>query len=184
VRVLAISGSLRAGSNNTALLRVAAEEAPAGVAVELWNGLRELPPYDADEDLERGPAAVEALRDAVRSADAVLIATPEYNGSIPGVLKNAVDWASRPFATNAFRNKPVAVVGTSHGMFGGVWSQAELRKVLGIVGARVVPVELAVALADEKFADDGTLLDDSVRPLVRDTLAGLLGAASPDLVAA
>jgi len=184
VRVLAISGSLRAASNNTALLRVAAEEAPAGIEVDLWNDLRDVPPYDADDDLDPGPAAVEALRDAVRDADAVLIATPEYNGSIPGALKNAVDWVSRPFPTNAFRNKPVAVIGTSHGAFGGVWSQAELRKVLGIVGARVAPVELAVPLAEDKFGADGSLLDDALRPLVRGALATLVDAASPDLVAA
>ena len=154
MRVLAISGSLRQESNNTALLRTLAEEAPEGVEVELWDGLGEIPPYDADEDLAPGPDAVEAFRELVREADAVFFATPEYNSSIPGALKNALDWASRPLATNAFRNKPVAVIGSSAGAFGGVWAAAELRKVLAAMGARVAEVELAVGHAHEKLDDD------------------------------
>ena len=148
MRVLAISGSLRRDSYNTGLLRALAEEAPHNVEIELWDGLREIPAYDADDDLTPGPAAVDAFRAAVADADAVVIATPEYNSSIPGALKNALDWASRPLATNAFRNKPVAVLGSSTGAFGGVWAQAELRKVLGTMGARVTEVELAVSHAD------------------------------------
>ena len=131
MRILGISGSLRCDSHNTALLRAAAELLPPGVELELWDGLRDVPPYDQDDDVEPAPPAVAALRAAVAGADAVLIATPEYNSSIPGALKNALDWASRPFATNAFRNKPVAVIGSSAGVFGAVWAQAELRKVLG-----------------------------------------------------
>ena len=153
MKVLAISGSLREASNSTALLRALREEAPAGVEVELWQGLKEIPPYDADDDLVPGPAPVEAFREVVREADAVFFATPEYNSSIPGALKNALDWASRPLATNAFRNKPVAVVGSSAGAFGGVWAAAELRKVLGAMGARVTEVELAVGPAGEKLDD-------------------------------
>ena len=153
MKVLAISGSLREASNSTALLRALREEAPAGVEVELWQGLKEIPPYDADDDLVPGPAPVEAFREVVREADAVFFATPEYNSSIPGALKNALDWASRPLATNAFRNKPVAVVGSSAGAFGGVWAAAELRKVLGAMGARVTEVELAVGHAGEKLDD-------------------------------
>jgi chromate reductase len=153
MHVLAISGSLREASNNTALLRALREEAPAGVEVELWQGLKDIPPYDADDDLAPGPAAVEAFRTRVRAADAVFFATPEYNSSIPGALKNALDWASRPLATNVFRNKPVAVIGSSAGAFGGVWAAAELRKVLGAMGARVTDVELAVGHAHEKLDD-------------------------------
>src|SRR5919202_3747817 len=163
MRILAISGSLRRDSYNTALLRAAAEEAPEDVDVVLWDGLKEIPPYDADEDVVPGPAAVEAFRDLVREADAVLFATPEYNSSVPGALKNALDWASRPLATNAFRNKPVAVIGSSAGAFGGVWAAAELRKVLGAMGARVTDAELAVGHAAEKFDDEGRLADDDVR---------------------
>src|ERR671926_506937 len=131
MRILAISGSLRDGSFNTGLLRAAAEEAPDDVELVLWDGLKQIPPYDQDDDVVPGPAPVEGLRDAVREADAVLFATPEYNSSVPGALKNALDWASRPLATNVFRGKPVAVIGSSAGVFGAVWAQAELRKVLG-----------------------------------------------------
>src|SRR5919206_2363096 len=174
MRVLAISGSLRQGSNNTGLLRALREEAPEGVEVELWGGLREIPPYDADDDVVPGPEPVEAFRLAVREADAVFIATPEYNSSVPGALKNALDWASRPLATNVFRNKPVAVIGSSAGMFGAVWAQAELRKVLGAMGARVTDAELAVGHAAEKFDDEGRLADDDVRNGLRDALDVLL----------
>jgi chromate reductase len=184
MRVLAISGSLRTGSYNTALLRAAAEEAPEGVELELWDGLKEIPPYDADDDVVPGPAVVEELRDAVRSADAVLIATPEYNSSIPGALKNALDWASRPIATNAFRNKPVAVIGSSAGAFGAVWAQAELRKVLGAMGSRVTEVELAVGHAHEKIDDDGNVADDNVRIGLRDALETLAAEVETSLAAA
>jgi chromate reductase len=174
MRVLAISGSLREASNNTALLRALREEAPSGVEVELWQGLKEIPPYDADDDVTPGPETVEAFRDLVRGADAVFFATPEYNSSVPGALKNALDWASRPLATNAFRNKPVAVVSTSAGAFGAVWSAAELRKVLGAMGARVTDVELAVGHADEKFDDEGRLIDGEIRQTLRESLDTLL----------
>ena len=175
MRVLAISGSLRRDSANTRLLRAAAEEAPDDVEVVVWDGLREIPPYDQDDDVVPGPPAVEAFKAAVRDADAVLVATPEYNFSVPGTLKNAVDWASRPLATNVFRNKPVAVIGASSGMFGAVWSQAELRKILGqAMGAKVADVEVAVGRAFDKFDEDGRLVDDDVREQLRNTL-GVLG---------
>src|SRR5216110_2263383 len=174
MRLLAISGSLRDASNNTALLRALREEAPAGVEVELWNGLKEIPPYDQDDDVAPGPAKVEAFRSLVREADAVFFATPEYNSSVPGALKNALDWASRPLATNAFRNKPVAVIGSSAGAFGGVWAAAELRKVLGTMGARVTEAELSVGHAAEKFDDEGNLVDDDLRQGLRDAFETLV----------
>lgn len=178
MRVLAISGSLRRTSANTRLLRAAVEEAPDGVELLLWDGLKEIPPYDEDDDTVPGPAAVEAFKTAVRDADAILIATPEYNFSVPGVLKNAVDWASRPLATNVFRNKPVAVIGASSGVFGAVWSQAELRKILGqAMGAKVVDVEVAVGRAFDKFDEDGRLVDDDIRAQLRDTVATLADVA-------
>lgn len=182
--ILALSGSLRSGSHNTALLRAAAEEAPSELRLELWDGLKQIPPYDADDDVDPAPPAVESFRQAVRAADAVLIATPEYNASVPGALKNALDWASRPLATNVFRNKPVAVIGTSTGAFGAVWSQAELRKILGTMGARVAEVELAVGHAEQKFDENGRLLDDDVRDGLRDALAALASELTPQLVAA
>jgi chromate reductase, NAD(P)H dehydrogenase (quinone) len=184
MRVLAISGSLRRDSNNTALLRALREEAPAGVEVEVWDGLKEIPPYDGDDDVVPGPTQVEAFRSLVREADAVFFATPEYNSSIPGALKNALDWASRPLATNAFRNKPVAVIGSSAGAFGGVWAAAELRKVLGAMGARVTEVEMAVGHAHDKLGETGELADQEVRDGLREALETLLAEASPKLVAA
>jgi chromate reductase len=184
MRVLAISGSLRAGSNNTALLRALREEAPEGVDVELWNGLREIPPYDGDLDVVPGPAQVEAFRQLIREVDAVFFATPEYNSSVPGALKNALDWASRPVATNSFRNKPVAVISSSAGAFGGVWAGAELRKVLGAMGGRVAEAELAVGHAHEKFDDEGHLADDDVRQGLREALETLVAEVSPVRVAA
>src|SRR3954454_12855 len=184
MRVLAISGSLRSDSNNTALLRALRGEAPSGVEVEIWKGLKEIPPYDADDDLVPGPHTVETFRQLVREADAVFFATPEYNSSVPGALKNALDWASRPLATNAFRNKPVAVIGSSAGAFGGVWAAAELRKVLGAMGARVVDAELAVGHAREKLGDDGRLADDDVRQGLRDALETLLAEVSPGVTVA
>ena len=183
MRVLAISGSLRSGSNNTALLRALREEAPSGVEVEIWQDFKAIPPYDGDDDVGSGPGAVEAFRRLVRDSDAVLIATPEYNSSVPGALKNALDWASRPLATNAFRNKPVAVISSSAGAFGGVWAAAELRKVLGAMGARVTDAELAVGRAHEKLDEDGRLADDDVRQGLRDALSTLLAEAFSALAA-
>src|SRR5215207_1562255 len=144
MKVLGISGSLRDASFNTNLLRAAAELLPHDVEFELWDGLNAIPPYDEDDDVEPAPAAVAALREAIAGADAVLVATPEYNGSIPGALKNALDWASRPAASNPLRGKPAAVIGASTGMFGAVWAQAEARKVLATIGARVLDEELPV----------------------------------------
>jgi chromate reductase len=155
MRVLGISGSLRRDSYNHALLRVAAERLPAGVELVEFDRLREIPAYDAD--LEEGgaaaPEAVEALREAMREADAVLVATPEYNQSIPGALKNALDWASRPAGESALTGTPAAVIGASTGMFGAVWAQAELRKVLGALGGRVVQTELPVPHAAQVYED-------------------------------
>jgi chromate reductase, NAD(P)H dehydrogenase (quinone) len=173
MRILAISGSLRRGSHNASLLRAAAEVLGPGDELVVWGGLKDVPPYDEDDEVEPAPAAVASLREAVTDADAVLFSTPEYNSSVPGALKNALDWASRPFATNVFRNKPVAVIGSSSGMFGAVWAQAELRKVLAAMGARVAEVEVAVGHAMEKFDDEGTLLDDDVRRQLEDALETL-----------
>ncbi|MGN6800103.1 MAG: NADPH-dependent FMN reductase [Gaiellaceae bacterium] len=184
MNVLAISGSLRDASNNTALLRALREEAPEGVEIELWDGLKAIPSYDQDDDGIPAPEPVEALRSLVREVDAVFFATPEYNSSVPGALKNALDWASRPLATNSFRNKPVAVISSSAGAFGGVWAAAELRKVLAAMGARVAEAELAVGHAHEKFDDQGRLADDDVRDGLREALELLLAEVSPALAAA
>src|SRR3954470_8201452 len=178
MRVLGISGSLRRDSHNTALLRHAGELLEAeGAKFELYDGLREIPPYDEDDDVENGPEAVARLRAAVAEADAVFFSTPEYNHSIPGALKNAIDWVSRPMATNPLRNKPVAVIGASTGMFGAVWAQAELRKVLAATGARVVEGEVAIGHAHTRFSEEGRLNDSNLEESVREVVHLLLGQA-------
>jgi chromate reductase len=179
MKVLAIAGSLRRDSHNRRLLLAAAELLPPDVDFELYEGLKTVPPYDEDDDREPAPAAVARLRAAIARADALLIATPEYNSSIPGQLKNALDWASRPIASSVLRNKPVAVIGASTGAFGAVWSQAELRKVLAAAGARVLDVELAVGHAAERFDEQGLLADESVREELEEVLDVLLGATQP-----
>jgi chromate reductase len=177
LRILGISGSLRRGSHNTNLLRAAAEVLPPGVELEVYDGLRDLPPYDPDFDVEPADPAVETLREAIASADGVLIATPEYNGSIPGHLKNALDWASRPFPDNALRGKPVAVIGASTGLFGAVWAQAETRKVLGIIGADVLEHELPVGQADSAFEEDGGLVESEQREVLSELVHVLAARA-------
>src|SRR3954452_23109893 len=183
MRVLGISGSLRRDSYNSGLVRAAADLLPSGAELEVFDGLKAIPPYDGDDDVELAPAPVQRLRDAIARADAVLVVTPEYNASIPGVLKNALDWASRPHASNPLRGKPAAVVGASTGMFGAVWAQAETRKVLTTIGARVVDEELPVAEADERFDADGRLDDIEVAERYREIL-GLLAEAVRDRRAA
>jgi chromate reductase len=178
-RILGISGSLRSGSHNTQLLRAAAEAAPEDVELELFEGLDRIPPYDADVDAEGAPPEVQRLRDAWGEADALLFATPEYNGSVPGFLKNAIDWASRPRLESALQNKTVGVVGASTGQFGAMWAQADLRKILGIAGARVVGDELPVTRAQEKFDAQGRLLDHELFERLRLTLETLAGEAVP-----
>jgi chromate reductase len=177
MRVLGISGSLRRDSHNSDLLRAAAPLLPPGAELDVFDGLKAIPPYDADDDTEPGPGAVCELRDAIAAADAVLIATPEYNHSVPGHLKNALDWVSRPFATNTLRNKPVAVMGASTGMFGAVWAQAELRKVLAAIGARVVDREIPVPTADEIVRHREKLESSGTHSLIVGLLAELLGLA-------
>jgi chromate reductase, NAD(P)H dehydrogenase (quinone) len=171
-RILGISGSLRRDSHNTNLLRAAAEAAGPDVELELYDDLKQVPPYDEDDDVHPRPPAVARLDAAIEAADAVFFSTPEYNASIPGQLKNALDWVSRPIATNALRNKPVAVVGASTGGFGAVWAQAELRKVLSSLGARVLDIELPVPHAHTRF-NEGDLTDDEIRTGLAEVLEAL-----------
>ena len=144
IRVLALVGSLRAASVNRQLAELAAESAPDGVAVTVYDGLGELPFYNEDIDTDDAPAPVVALRAAAAQADAALVVTPEYNGSIPGVLKNAIDWLSRPYGNGALKDKPLAVIGAALGQYGGVWAHDETRKSFGIAGPRVVEIKLSV----------------------------------------
>ena len=185
MRILAVSGSLREGSFNTGLLRAALEAAPEGVELALWEGIGELPLYD--EDLEGDvPDSAHRLREDWAEADAILFATPEYNGSVPGGLKNAVDWASRPKLQAVLRNKPVAVVGASTGQFGALWAQQDLKRILGIAGARVVGTEIPVTRAHERFDAGGLLLDGEVFEQLRLHLTTLASeaVAVPERVAA
>jgi chromate reductase len=177
MRVLGISGSLRRDSHNTGLLRAAGALLPPGAELELWEGLKAVPPYDADDDegLDSRPESLRSLADAIADADVVLFATPEYNHSIPGALKNALDWISRPLAESPLRGKPVGVVGASTGLFGAVWAQAELRKVLSAIGARVIDRELPVGLAADAFTQHGRLADPDLELVLADLLAELQG---------
>src|ERR687897_2630089 len=174
MRVLGISGSLRGGSHNTALLRTAAELLPPPAGLEVFEGLKEVPPYDADDDVDPAPERASRFRQAVAEAHAVLIATPEYNSSVPGALKNAIDWASRPFPDNVLRYKPTAVVGASTGLFGAVWAQAEVRKTMKASGAYVIESELPVGMADYAFAEgEDALADPELAQRLKDLLGDL-----------
>ena len=176
MRILGISGSLRRGSFNRRLLRAAAATLPPEATFVEFDRLGDLPMFNEDREFFT-PEPVEALRKAVREADAVIIATPEYNHSLPGVLKNALDWLSRPTVTEgALKDKPVLVIGSSTGLFGAVWAQADTRKVLNALSAHVLEDELPVGLADDAFELDGSLrdpelasrLDEIVENLVRE----------------
>jgi chromate reductase len=173
MRVLGISGSLRSDSHNGRLLRAAAPLLPPEAEFAQFTGLKAIPPFDEDDEHAPGPA-VQAWREAIADADVLLFATPEYNHSIPGALKNAVDWASRPSATAALRNKPAATIGASTGMFGAVWAQAELRKSLAAAGARVIDRELPIGDADTAFAPDGALAEHDQELALGEILAELL----------
>ena len=159
MRILAVPGSLRAHSFNLRLAQAAVEAAPEGVEVVLWTGIGDLPLYDEDLDGGGAPAPVRRLREEWSAADAILFATPEYNGSVPGGLKNAIDWASRPKPKAALTDKTVAVAGASTGRFGALWAQQDLKRILGIAGARVVGTEIPVALAHERVDENGRLED-------------------------
>ena len=186
MRILAVSGSLRAGSHNTNLLRAAIDAAPQGIEVELFDpaGIADLPLYDQDLDAGDVPLSVARMREEWGAADAILFATPEYNGSIPGGLKNAIDWASRPRLEAPLMNKTTAVIGASPGQFGAMWAQADLRRVLGIAGARVVGDELPVTRVHVKLDAEGRLLDGELFERLRLLLSTLAAEAISTRVAA
>jgi chromate reductase len=175
MRLLAINGSLRQGSYNGMLLDAAAAQLRPPTELVRLHGLGALPPYS--EDLDPGPSPVLRLREEIARSDAILVATPEYNGSIPGTLKNALDWASRPYPDNCLRGKPAAVVGASTGVFGAVWAQAELRKVLRTIGASVLGQELSVPTAQDAFTCDGRLREPRLAQALRGVVGELVRSA-------
>jgi len=171
--ILAIAGSLRRASFNRGLVRAAVDVAPAGVTVTTFD-LIDVPMFNADVEAQGDPPAVAALKKAIQDADALLIASPEYNHCIPGVLKNAIDWASRPSRASSLTGKPVAIMGASPGRGGTARAQAQLRDGLTYTNGYVLPLpEVLVSLADEKFDADGNLQDDDTRAEVRDLLVAL-----------
>ncbi|MFC7340430.1 NAD(P)H-dependent oxidoreductase [Saccharopolyspora griseoalba] len=155
VKILALVGSLRAGSHNRQLAEAAAKHAPAGVEVEIFEGLGDVPFYNEDIDTDgSAPAAATALRTAAEQADALLLLSPEYNGTMSAVLNNAIDWLSRPFGAGALSGKPTAVIGTAFGQYGGVWAQDEARKSAGVAGASIVEdVKLSIPGSMTRFAE-------------------------------
>ncbi len=184
MRVLGISGSLRRDSYNRRLLLEAAELLPAAASFEVLEGLKAVPPFDQDDDIGEGPEEVASLRRQVAAADALLIATPEYNSSAPGQLKNAIDWLSRPVGGGVLLGKPVAVIGASTGAFGAVWGQADVRKSLARAGARVVEGEVAVPYAHRRLEEAGRLLDDDLEQRLGALLDQLAAEVNPRVAAA
>jgi chromate reductase len=173
MRILGIAGSLRRGSHNRKLLRAAGEALPPGVELVEWEGLAQLPAFNEDEENDPPEVVGDFLRE-IEEADALLISTPEYNASLPGALKNALDWASRPFPDNVLRRKPSAVIGASTSLFGAVWAQAEVRKALKASGAHVLESELPVGMADGAFSEDGELADAELASRLADVVADLV----------
>lgn len=178
MRILGLSGSLRRDSHNTRLLRAAGRLLPEGVELEVFDRLGEIPHFNEDDE-DAPPPAVLALKQAIEQADGLLVSTPEYNHSLPGVLKNAIDWASRPIADTPLRGKPAAVIGASTSLFGAVWAQAEMRKVLGATGARVVDRELPIAQAEDALGPDGKPVEPEALEALSATLDELLDLAAP-----
>ena len=171
--VLAISGSLRSKSTNTGLLRAAQRVVPAGMSIELFY-LGDIPLYNSDVEAAGDPDPVIRLKRSIDRADAVLIATPEYNRSIPGVLKNAIDWASRPPRYSVLDRKPVALMGATTGMSGTANAQEHLRLALAFPGAQtMLEPELLVTHSREKFDEDGNLVDEATRAELRALLEAL-----------
>ena len=169
IKVLVLLGSLRAASVNRQLAELAIESAPDGVSLQLFDRLGELPFYNEDVDNDDVAESVVALRAAAADADAALVVTPEYNGSIPGVLKNAIDWLSRPFGNGALKDKPLAVIGGAFGQYGGVWAHDETRKSFGIAGPRVVEsLKLSVPFAslDGKHPRENAEIAATMRDIV------------------
>ena len=178
-RILALVGSLRAGSYNKQLAEAAVKYAPDGVAVDIFDNLADVAFYNEDIDRPGAVAAADWLRVEVQSADALLLVTPEYNGSIPASLKNAIDWISRPHGAGTISGKPLAVIGVSNGRFGGLWAHDDARKVARIAGASVLDdVALSVPHGAARFATTHPAHDDEIAHAMPSILAALAAAVS------
>jgi chromate reductase len=178
MHILGLCGSLRQDSYNRRLLASAAQELPDDAVFIVFEDIARLPPYNEDIDAHDTPVAVLALRRAIAAASGIVIATPEYNASVPGLLKNAIDWASRPYPDHALRGKPVIVAGASISPYGATLAQAELRRVLNAIGAHVLEGELAVAQANEAFGADGRLADARLRSELASHVQALVARAN------
>jgi NAD(P)H-dependent FMN reductase len=177
--VLVLVGSLRADSINRKLAEAAIHHAPEGFDVSVYEGIVDLPFYNEDIDGDTPPAAAVAFRQALADADAALLITPEYNGTIPAVLKNALDWASRPFGASPISGKPLAVIGSAFGQYGGVWAHDDARKAAGIAGAKVLEdVKVAIPQSVVRFAETHPREDAEVTQLVQGALTALAEAAA------
>lgn len=174
MKIIAISGSLRKGSYNTMLVKALAELAPDGMQIEIAE-IRDLPIYNQDDEAAF-PASAQALKDKIEKADGIIIATPEYNRSVPGVLKNAIDWASRPWGKNSFAGKPVLIAGVSVGKIGTAVAQSHLRQIMLYLDANVVG-QPELYLTNESFSADGTVSDESTKKLLSGALDVLAGRA-------
>jgi len=177
-RILALVGSLRAGSDNLHLAEAAVKLAPSGISVEIFDGLADVALYNEDIDRRGAVAAADRLRAEVQSADALLLVTPEYNGTMSAALKNAIDWISRPFGAGVITGKPVAVIGTSHGQYGGVWAHDDARKSARIAGANVLDdLKLSVPAAHTRFAGIHPVDDEEIAVTMPEILIALAAAA-------
>lgn len=187
VTIAGIAGSLRRGSYNRALLRAAACDLPPDVELTIWDGLEQVPPFSEDADADPAPAAVAGLRRLIAGASGLLIATPEYNGSIPGQLKNALDWTSRPRGAAVLQGKPTAVISASPSPRGAAWALADLRKVLKVAGADLTDTDLAVPQAHTQFTAGGRLADPHLRGRLTQVISELAqrtAATAPTAAAA
>jgi len=178
INVLGICGSLRRGSYNRMLLDAACEAAPANMRIDAYHGLGDIPPYNEDVRVAGEPPVVSDLKRRIADADALLIASPEYNYNVPGVLKNAIDWASRPPAESPLMNKPAAILGASTGNFGTARGQLALRQVFVFTGTQtMLKPELLVFQAHKRFDESGRLTDEMTRKLLAEFMAAFDGWA-------
>jgi NAD(P)H-dependent FMN reductase len=176
-RILVLVGSLRCGSDNRRVAEAAVKLAPSGISVDIFDSLGDLALYNGDHDQPGVVVAADRLRAEVQSADALLLVTPEYNGTMTAALKNAIDWISRPFGAGAITGKPVAVIGTSHGRYGGVWAHDDARKSARTAGAHVLDdLKLSIPAAHTRFAGIHPADDEEIAVTIPEILIALAAA--------